>query len=560
MWYLEKQEDITIKLSFLKKNWFWILLLVILVFGLYLRVYHIDYPVIGYHNWKEAHYLGEARNFANDGFFKHGLFIPEWDYPRFWSQKDGAHTDALPMLPMFISLFFRFFGSSLLIARLIVLLASTSVILLMFLLVKQLFKRDDLALICALLTAINPLFVFFGRQVQIINFALPFMLLAAYFYLLWRENFKTKQFIYFSIFFVLCLLNKYDFFIIIFPILFTFPYRHFFKKIRPWEKWQYYLASFIMLLFPLWLLYTYIKAKELSTDMFAKSTSFVIFKKVFYTASKAFIADNFTLIGFCFVILGVFFIFVVKNKYFGKTFVIAFIFGSPIWIFIAQSYLKGHSYHQYPIAPLFIILIGYSFLVISNTLSRFVKLKYRKYAKFILLTLLFILIFLPSKTAWERQFNTQFPGHDLAGEYIKKHSEIDERIFRPGHQIQGLLWHSNRKGHVFNANINGTRLTDDINLTKKYESEYNIRWLYIYQWGMQLFEEPSWDYFKNNYSLKQFAFQKTKQGIKPVYFLLKKGGSFDISELDALLQKNTVKEKKYEYTSGDYTLYYIDVE
>jgi len=515
-------------------------------------MYHVDYPVVGYHNWKEAHYLTEARNFARNGFFKHGVFIPEWDYPGYGVQIDGAHTDALPMLPLITSVFFRIFGPSLLIARLIAILASTSVILFMFLLVNKLFKRKDLALICALLTAINPLLVFFGRQVQVINFALPCMVLAAYFYVSWRENFKTNQFIYFSLFLVLALLNKYDFFIIIFPILFTFPYKKFLKEIKPWNNWKYYLSGFILLLFPLWLLYTKIKAEQLGTAMFAKSFKFVIFSKSFYSITKAFIADNFTIIGFWFILLGIILIFLIKNKSFGKKFTIAFILGSPIWIFITQSYLKGHSYHQYPIAPLFIILMGYSFLVISNTLSRFAKSKYRKYVKFVLLIILFIIIFLPSKTAWERQFNTQFPGHDIAGEYIQRHSASEERIFRGRHQIPGILWHADRKAN---------HLTYNLSLIKKAEEEYNVQWLYVYQWVMEIFnEKEAWDYFSNNYSLKQFAFQKTKQGIKPVYFLLKKGGSFDMSELDALLQKNTVKEKKYEYTSGDYTLYYIDVE
>ena len=59
-------------LKVLKKvNLSLVLLIIITIFGFYLRYYHYDYPVVGYHNWKETHYLTEARNFAKEGFFKY---------------------------------------------------------------------------------------------------------------------------------------------------------------------------------------------------------------------------------------------------------------------------------------------------------------------------------------------------------------------------------------------------------------------------------------------------------------------------------------------------------
>ncbi|OYT40911.1 MAG: hypothetical protein B6U86_03365, partial [Candidatus Altiarchaeales archaeon ex4484_43] len=58
-----------------RKRYIPLLLLVFFVLlGLHLRSYHIDYPVVGYHNWKEVHYLTEARNFVRGGFFRYGFF------------------------------------------------------------------------------------------------------------------------------------------------------------------------------------------------------------------------------------------------------------------------------------------------------------------------------------------------------------------------------------------------------------------------------------------------------------------------------------------------------
>ncbi|MDP7157791.1 MAG: hypothetical protein QF922_06170, partial [SAR324 cluster bacterium] len=40
-------------------------LTIILVFGAYLRSYHINYPSIGYHNMKENEYLSMALHYLN---------------------------------------------------------------------------------------------------------------------------------------------------------------------------------------------------------------------------------------------------------------------------------------------------------------------------------------------------------------------------------------------------------------------------------------------------------------------------------------------------------------
>ena len=78
---------------FKKNNWRFFLLILVLLFAFYLRYYHIDYPVVGYHNWKETHYLTESRNFARDGFFERGFFVPSFDYLDFRGLRDVlSHT------------------------------------------------------------------------------------------------------------------------------------------------------------------------------------------------------------------------------------------------------------------------------------------------------------------------------------------------------------------------------------------------------------------------------------------------------------------------------------
>ena len=163
--------------NLIKKNWNWLLLILILVLGFYLRAYHLDYPVVGYHNWKETHYLTEARNFANDGFFEYGFFIPKWDYPSINADPSGIHSDTFPTISILTALGFKLFGFELWVARSINILFALGSVIFFYLIVRKLFKREDLAILSALIMSINPLLVFFGRQVQLINPALFLSLL-----------------------------------------------------------------------------------------------------------------------------------------------------------------------------------------------------------------------------------------------------------------------------------------------------------------------------------------------------------------------------------------------
>ena len=209
-----------------KVDYRYIFLILILIFGFYLRVYHIDYPVVGYHNWKETHYLTEGRNFAEFGFFEDGFFVPRWNYPTLNDHSTGIHTDSFPLTSIILGGLFKIFGNNLTLARMISVLFSIGTILIIFLIIKKLFKRYDLAIISAFIFAINPLGVFFGRQVQLLSYSLFFCLLGILYYLKWIKNPSWKNTFLFSIPLILGILTKYSFVLFVFPILMTYPYRN----------------------------------------------------------------------------------------------------------------------------------------------------------------------------------------------------------------------------------------------------------------------------------------------------------------------------------------------
>jgi len=548
--FMSKEGDVEIKFSFsgLKKRGNLTLLVLILLLGLYFRVYHLDYPVVGYHNWKEAHYLTEARNFAREGFFEHGFFIPAVDFPHIsgeYSDPSGAHTDPFPIESILLSILFMVFGFSLAIARLFNVLLGLAGIVFIYLIVKKLFKREDLALLTALLMAISPLFIFFSRQVQEVNPALFFALFSIYMYLKWRDDFKTKYLVLTALFMAISFVNKYSFALFAVPIFFTFP----FSKLKEKKYLIQSITSFAVFALPVLFWYFYSKVKGAELNTLVAATQFkpsVLFTPEFWKILNSYIADNYTILGIIFALIGmVAFIYFFKKKFEYK-FILWYLIGSVPWIFVMSDKLSGHAYHQYPIAPLIIFFMAYSFLIISTNISRVVKIKW---TKFFVLAILIIILLIPSLQSRDRVFDVQFVGLDVAGEYIQENSEVNERILFPGHQSYGVLWHADRKGFAEIPNESQIIYA---------ENELNVTWIFLYQWGLDTINTPQWNYISNNYHLEQLGFQIQSNGqTSIVYILLKKGGNFDPNSLNNLtISPDTVMSKNYEFSFGEVPFYY----
>ncbi|MFC1454924.1 glycosyltransferase family 39 protein [Candidatus Undinarchaeota archaeon] len=540
-----------------KEHYHIICLAAILLFGLYLRTYHLDYPVIGYHNWKEVHYLTEARNFANDGFFKNGFFVPAFDYPSLNGDPSGVHADSFPTISVIVGLFFMLFGQELWIARLVGIVFNLGAVVALYYVVKILFKREDLAMLSMLLGAIMPIFVFFSRNVQLVNPALLFMLLSIYYYAAWHEE-KTKSLLPASLFFVLATITKYSFGMLIVPLALSFPY----KRLSTWRKnIKDYVVAFVpLILIPIWIGYVELfKAKENYSsfaDMINTGSS-TAFSAVYWKTLWAYFADNYTILGLSFAIFGFFLMLLLfKKGNFGMRFSISYVIGTIAFFILGAHKLQGHNYHQYPVAPLFVILIAYFIIVASSNLGRILDNASKgqvpkKYGKLIIVAIMLILLWFPISEAKNRQFDAQFFGLDIAGEYINTHSSEDERIMFSGHQSYGVLWHADRKGYAHHPSV------DDMISAEK---NLNVQWILVYQWGMAIFQDPAkWNYIKDNYSLRQVAFKQSNEGRVPIYFLFQKGGSYDDTKLNDMLQGKEVQTRDYEMTGGNVRLNYIEL-
>ena len=563
---VKKEFDIK---NFLKKNWSWIIVITILLFAFYLRAYHMNYPMIGYHNWKETNLMPKARTFAQDGFFEHGFFITESAFPPLdiqnsgYLNEQGASKDLFPTIEILTVPMFKIFGYELWAARLISILLSTFSLLFFYLFIRRISKNEFLALTTMFLLAVNPLLVFFGRNYQIINPALFFMSIALYTFFLWREEPKNKYLIWFAVSTLLSVLSKYNFAIVIGLVgLAFFPYSRL-KEIKKYYK-VFIISAVIILLIPAWMLYSPnsedVTNDQAQTNAITATIGIVdvgyIFNPIFKNTFKPYIKDAFTILGAILSLIGVIvfgvYKFIKKKLDFFDKFMIVSFFVTIIYIILAASKIAGHVYHYYPVVFFITLFLAYLIVITSNTLSSFFKKDNLKIVVKIVVCVVFIFILMSGFTqAKNRMFDTQFPGIDIAGEYIKEHKGPTDRLVHSGHQAFGIVWHGDIKG-------SRDGISTDLNTFIYGEEHANVNWVFIYNWDFNRLNDQDqvWNYIRTHYSLKQIGFSNQQ----PLYLLLQKGGRFNETTINSELQKMPVQKKEYEYTFGKYYVEYINVE
>jgi len=543
-------------LAFLKKRWPLIILFLILVLGFYLRAYHIDYPVIGYHNMKEAHTLTEMRNMHEKGDYlvnERDYYKPNVDQPY------GIHGDNFPLFAWSVVFLWKIFGVKLWLARLAAILFSLGTVVFVYSFIKLIFKRNDLALLSAFFTAVMPILIFFGRQVQYDIVALFFMTGSIYFFWLWRKRPKIRYFIPLCLFIVLAGLSKYPFLIVLFPVALSFPWKRInYKKEFFQKNWKQFLWTlpFITFFVFWWFFSKSLNAhgRVVNVRFFSLERLGLFFSSEMWSAIWNYAAtDNFTFIG---LILAFFGFLLVLKKFKKPNYRFLAVWGLSYFIYAAMAppQMKGHNYYQLPFAPLIGILIAYFLIFAANSISSFSKHKYLKPALKWGSILIVLLIMLPSlKLSTTRQFDTQFYGLDLAGGYIKQNSRPNEWILGSGHQDTGIAWHAHRKM------IDGA--PQNLSKLKEYEEELNIQWIFAYQWGINRYlNNPELaEYISDNYSLKQFAFLKQGDQNQPIYFLFEKGGQTNLTNLNQILSDHPVNFREYELTRGKVVLNYINL-
>ncbi len=558
--------DIASLVDFCKKHYVILFLLACMVFGFYLRSYHMDFPVIGYHNMKENQYIPYTEFMYNAD-----EFLDYFRTETYWigSQERGYFTQyEFPLIPWMILSLWWLSGVNLWAARLVIILFSVASIPLLYIVGRKLTDSVPLILAACFFFTIMPISIFFGRNVQPEAPAVFFILLATYFFFCWREDIieekkPYKNFLLFSFGILLAVLLKIPNGIGLVPLLFFVPYKQLWQHKK---NFAFFAALFIVILalFPMWVKFsqwTMPGAATVGTSGFSESLQEVkanihmtlsfSFWQEYYPIIRAFVIDNFTKWFFWLALLGTIFAFLKHNTKLGL-----FLIGSFISVFVYilcfADKVRGHAYYQMVLLSFVCFAGAYALFVLASIIAQHINKNYSHYF-FVGLCILFLAFNYSSlHAATARAFDVVYYGEDIAGDFINKNSNPEDRVFIDGvfSQSVGILWHAHRYG-VEEIPANLTRF-------QELEDTLQFRWVVLYGPGMGTIQtKPDvWDYIQNTYSLRQVGFTIQDNQYVPFYLVLEKGGVFDFPVF--IQNKTPVLAASYEKTYETVDMYTIN--
>ncbi|MFH1612719.1 MAG: glycosyltransferase family 39 protein [bacterium] len=167
-----------------------------------------------------------------------------------------------PLFTHLIALFFKLFGKSFLIARLISMISSLIVLIFTYFTVKEL--KNKIANLSIFLLGINPFFLYFSSTVYIEMFLMALLSASIYYLFKGFKTNKSKYFLISGIIVGLGTITKYNAFILVFAFiiynLIQFRWKIFFQK-----KIYIFLIP-IIFIFSLWIIYGLMLDKKLFLD------------------------------------------------------------------------------------------------------------------------------------------------------------------------------------------------------------------------------------------------------------------------------------------------------
>ncbi len=170
-------------------------ILLIIAFGIILRLIDIARPFSGLAKWNEGHYSLTALN-----YFKYGIMTPMNEY--------GLDLSTTPLLSWAIYASFNIFGVHEWAARLPVLISGIISLYLVYLIALHLYNRD-VAVLGTFLAATAPGIVYYSRNVQLESMMTMFLLASMLFLMLFKETYNKKYFWAAVIYLALGILTKY---------------------------------------------------------------------------------------------------------------------------------------------------------------------------------------------------------------------------------------------------------------------------------------------------------------------------------------------------------------
>ena len=210
----------------------------IIVIAFAARLYHINFPVGGWHSWRQADTAAIAKNFYEDGF---QILFPQID----WRGNTPGYVESeFHIYPFAVSILYSIFGFSDMWGRLLSVIFSLFTVYGIYILTKKIISENT-ALWASFIYAIIPLNVFYGRAFMPESLMLMCSVYGIYFFYRWIENEAIRYLIYSYIFITLSVLIKIPALYLGLPLLYL-SYMRFSKSfLIKWQLWIYVFLLFL---------------------------------------------------------------------------------------------------------------------------------------------------------------------------------------------------------------------------------------------------------------------------------------------------------------------------
>lgn len=414
-----------------------LLFFLVLLIGLFLRLYKINSPLADHHSWRQADSASVIRNLATGKF---DLFRPKWD------NLIASNSKGLPnpnryffedfpiSFDIYPALFYKVFGLSVQVLRLPSIIFSLLTILFLGLLVSN-FAGFKIGIISAFIYAVLPFSIFFSRGVFQENPLNLYAILALFCLIRFFKKGRLVNFILSIIFNALLFLTKPYALIFLLPEAFLFWQ---YWKLKSLKNLKFYLYFAISLLpFVLWWLWVSKFPEGIPGSAWLLNEGNIRFKGAFFHWIFAERIGKLILGYYGLIFFGLGLLLLGKGDglfYF--------------WLFSLFAYVsiiaKGnvtHDYYQIPFLP----VIAYFSAKGIAFIHSLVKGKFNKVMSFVMVGIIasFALAF-----SWYevRSFYDLKSGVDLAGDFINQNIPAKSLIIAGDGADPTLLYNCNRKG------------------------------------------------------------------------------------------------------------------
>ena len=395
-----------------KKNVVFVCLVLFIILGLYIRIYHLDFPSIGYHNMKENEYLDEAYFFETEGNFLHKQAFAFSGF----DEGNAYHEEyaEVPYVAYLTAGIWSVFGESLWLRRLVMIFFMLGSILLTYSITKKLTKNEYLSLLSSFLITIMPLGIYFGRNIQPESPGLFLMLLTSFFFIKWLDTNERKNLMYSGFAFSIAWGLKYSFGIIAVPLFFMLPFKELAERFKHHSKEFWADAKYLFYGLIPGIVTTLIY--ELTVADSSKVGYRIELLRIFdwqywsnrWPSLMSYFNDNYTMWFLWFAVFGFIFAVMKYRSRFSK-FLIGYVFSIFIYCDLMSAKIGGHAYYQMPFLPLICVLSAYFLFCFGTLLKQIFGNDFIVYVP-----LLLIVLAVPSmQAANDRVWNTNFYGQKL---------------------------------------------------------------------------------------------------------------------------------------------------